>query len=337
MTGGAHTADTVRTYLHGCAFPSSDGVPYPRLDMAASQAIAADTLRRARVPAGVRLELNGTIDAIRIEYESLGEEIALPGAPSGREFALWQHDRCLDRVSAELDGGEVELVARDRTSDRLWVYLPEALRPNLLDVVVAGRSVEAPLARPKVLMYGDSIVEGFSASEPARSWSAVVGRRWGLDVYNFGYAGSARGELAVIEQIASLPAHAIVVAFGTNCWHVVPHTARLMAATVNSALITLRRGHPSTPIIWVSPIVRPAAEDVPNRAGAALADLRQAMEATVREWIERGDATLVLVEGAGLVPVARLVDGIHPDDVGHEMLANAIGRRLAEVLSLPGA
>jgi lysophospholipase L1-like esterase len=174
------------------------------------------------------------------------------------------------------------------------------------------------------------------ASEPARAWPAIVGRGHDLDVVNLGYAGAARGEVATAEQIARLPAEAITVAYGTNCWTRTPHSVEMMLAGFGAFLTVVRQGHPATPIVVVSPIVRPDAETSPNRLDATLADIRLAIEDTTRDHIAGGDEHLALVEGAKLVEPDRLPDGIHPGDQGHAQIAAAVGPELVAALAREG-
>ena len=74
--------------------------------------------------------------------------------------------------------------------------------------------------------------------------------------------------------------------------------------------------------------MRPDAEDTPNRLGATLVDLRQAMEEVAAE----GD--VLLVRGRELIGPHRLADGIHPDDEGHRILANVIGTEVAKAIGV---
>ena len=87
----------------------------------------------------------------------------------------------------------------------------------------------------------------------------------------------------------------------------------------------VRQGHPETPLLVASPIIRPDAESTTNRLGATLADLRKVMEEVVHERIDGGDDRLRLVEGFPLVTEEQLADGIHPNDEGHRALAAALG------------
>jgi len=98
-------------------------------------------------------------------------------------------------------------------------------------------------------------------------------------------------------------------------------------------LTVVRQGHPDTPIVVTSPILRPDAEGTPNVLGATLADLRGAMEEVARERIAAGDSRLVLVEGGGLIGPDDLPDGIHPGDHGHSVLADVFGSAVAAAIA----
>src|SRR5205085_6235843 len=153
-----------------------------------------------------------------------------------------------------------------------------------------------------------------------------AGRKHRLDVVNMGYASAARGELASAEQIAALDADVISITHGTNCWTRTPHSVDMMRAAVGAFIDVVRQGHPETPIVVVSPVVRPDAETTPNRLGATLAGLRTAMEEVASE------RDVALLPGLDLIGADTLADGIHPNDEGHRLLADAIGAEVAKAL-----
>ena len=87
----------------------------------------------------------------------------------------------------------------------------------------------------------------------------------------------------------------------------------------------MRQGHPQTPIVVASPVLRPDAETTPNRFGATLAQLRAVMEEIADQRISGGDDRLWLVRGGELLEARHLPDGVHPGDEGHQILAAAFG------------
>jgi lysophospholipase L1-like esterase len=197
--------------------------------------------------------------------------------------------------------------------------------PTVLQVTGVGGDIRPAPRQPRWIVYGDSVAEGWIASAPALAWPAIAGREQGLDVVNLGYAGAARGEVASAEQVAELDAGLITVCHGTNCWTRTPHSVGLFREGVEAFLTILRQAHARTPIQVVSPVIRTDAEGQPNRLGATLGDLRNAMEAVVEQRIAAGDDRLTLVRGLELITAEHLGDGIHPNDEGHRRMAAAIG------------
>lgn len=355
-------------FLRGVAWPGIRGVPYPRAQPDDRLRLPGDTWRMACVPVGVRVELVGDATAVRIAYRTGTAELGYRGAalwktgpaaspsrptiPSRgaaaaaeddrlragedggadrlRCFSAWSAAGLLGEARAEVGEGSAELprVAGERTI----VYVPELMRPTVLDVAGLGGDVEPAPLQPRWVVYGDSVAEGWVATAPALAWPAIAGREMGLDVVNLGYAGAARGEVASAEQVAALDADLLTVCHGTNCWTRTPHSADLFRAGIAAFLDVLRQGHPTTPLLVVSPVVRPDAEETPNRLGATLVGLRAAMEAEVRRRIDAGDAALRLLPGRDLIGPEHLGDGIHPDDAGHRRIATAVAAAVADMI-----
>ena len=322
-------APDVERLLRGAAFPAAPGVPYPRFDPRDMTRIPADTWQCACIPAGVRLEMTGDAGAIEVDYTTATDDLGYRGKGAGTTFAAWRGDELVDEQPAVLGAGTVRLDLGARASGTVVVYLPEGMRPTLHAVRALSGTIEPAPEGPRWLAYGDSILEGWVASSPARAWGAVAARRTGLDLVNLGYAGSARGEIPCAEALAALSADVISISHGTNCWTRTPHSADMMRAQTAAFIEIVRQGHPRTPVVVASPVLRPDAEASPNRLGATLADLRAAMEEVVRARVAAGDDALVLVPGGDVIGAAELADGIHPDDTGHERLAEVFGAAVA--------
>jgi hypothetical protein len=313
-------------FLRGNPFPGNKHWPYPRF-LIGDGRLPGDSQYMGGFPVGVRLELQGDADEIEISYRCkhthavwAQEAGALWEAGSGRAFEAWDGDERLGIARAEVGEGTVRLPRAP------VVYLPERLAPEVTSIEGIGGSLEPGPARPAWICYGDSIAEGWIASSPALSWPSIVARAHGLDLFNMSYAGAARGELCSAEQIAGLPARAISLSHGTNCWNRVPHSAELMRESTRAFLALVRRGHPGTPLVVCTPPIRPEAEERPNELGATLADLRAAMvDACAGYEVE-------VVEGRDLIDPSMLYDNVHPDDDGHHAIAEALGPVLAKAV-----
>lgn len=318
-SGGPRRTEQVEPFLRGCAWPSAPGVPYPRAKPEGAMGrLPQDTWMMASIPVGVRLELTGPAEEIEVGYHTAHEAFGYLGGGEGHSFVVWQGD---DRTIVDAEVGEHTVRLPGPAGGTAIVYLPERMGPTVLSV--DGDVSPAP-TQPRWLCYGDSIAEGWVVTNPDLAWPAVVGRDIGVDTVNLGYAGSARGEIPSAEELAKLTGDVITICHGTNCWTRTPHSAALFAQGLRDFVTIVRQGHPETPIVAVSPITRPDAEDTPNRLGTTLVDLRAAFEDVMGE---RDDVTLV--PGFPLVTVDQLADGIHPGDEGHAAMAAAIGPAIA--------
>lgn len=311
-------------FLRGTAW--LDGGRAVRADPADLDRLPWDIAERAALPIGVRIEFTATpgTRAVDLRYRA-----ALPGSLP-HCFALWQHGRCVSEVMTDPAEEATVRLPLPPGGGSFAVHPPDSRGP----VVLGLRALDGALApaprRPRWLVHGDSITEGWWSTRPAHSWPATAGRMLGLDTVNLGFAGGARGELPLAEQLATLPGELVTLAFGTNCWGAVPSSAPLLYETTRAFVALVRRGHPDTPLLVLSPVLRPAAETTPNALGATLAELRTAMEEAVRDLVSVGDSRLALLSGLPLLAPEDLPDGLHPDDRGHARLAAAVAGALRE-------
>jgi lysophospholipase L1-like esterase len=319
-------------FIRGCAFAGIRGVPYPRLKPDDASRVPLDTWARATLPVGVRLELVGDAEEIEITYTTKTEEFGHRGEGAGRTFAVWREGELVDEEKADLGEGTVRLMLAPTANERAIVYLPQGMRPEIQDVEPFGGEIRPAPSQPRFVVYGDSVAEGWIASAPALAWPAIVGREHGVDVINMAFGGAARGEIAVAEQLADTNADAICIAYGTNCWTRTPHSVGQIREGIGAFLEIVRQDHPHTPIVVVTPVVRPDAEDAPNRLGASLHAIRHAMHEVVSAHIRSGDGRMRLVPGKDALETGMLGDGIHPNDEGHRALADAVGPEVASML-----
>lgn len=310
-------------FLRGVAW--LDGGRPVRADPADTMRLPWDTGERATLPIGVRLEFTAPgARAVEIRYRATvpGPTDALRDLAHG--FALWDRHGVVSELYTEPAAEAVVRIELPGGSGPFTVHPPETQSPLILGVRGIGGPVSPAPPTTRWVVHGDSITEGWWSTRPAHGWPSVAGRALGWDTVNLGYAGAARGELACAEQIAGLPADALTLAFGTNCWSRVPFSAPLLYETTRAFLELVRQGHPRTPLLLLSPVLRPDAERTPNKLGATLGALRDAMERATRERIAAGDERLVLLPGRELLGPEHLADGLHPNDAGHRTLGLAV-------------
>lgn len=250
----------------------------------------------------------------------------------------------------ELDDAGVERVVT------IWLPAPAAC-------VLHSLSADAPL-RPapqegaRWIHYGSSISHGSSLADPRGPWPQQVARELGLDLVNMGFAGNAMLDGFVARSIAQAPAELITLKIGINIVNGDAMRARTFVPAVHNFLDLVRAGHPSTPLAVITALACPIHEDAtgptrevsPGKTGATPREipegdgsltLRRTRSLLEKVVAGRGDAALHLVDGLSLLGVddGHLPDNLHPDQVGHDLIAARfmpVARRLLESAPVGG-
>lgn len=306
-----------------------------RLPSAAVVKLPADTVAAARVPAGVHLAFTGSASKVRLTLRR-GDLASVPSPAVAEELTVFVDGELVAAVGVPARSAPVDVALPSRgVGAVVRIHLPETVGLVVESIETVGGDVVAVPARPRWVVQGDSISQGWSVTAAGLAWPSRVARELDLDLVNLGFAGSARGELVAATVVSESRADVVTLAWGTNCWSSIPTDAAEIAQRMRLFLTTVRQGLPEVPVLVVSPIVRPAAESGPNRFGSSLADLRGAIEGAVEEFAAvHGDAALTLVSGMDLVPEDALVDGVHPGDEGHALMASALAPGVARATTL---
>jgi hypothetical protein len=282
----------------------------------------------------IRFRSDSNLIAIRADIESMYEIPRMPRLTSGG-FDLYigtgREKRFVRpappsngamKVEALIDSGLPGGSLRDWT-----VYMPPYGRPGSMEIgVLPGFAVKAPtpFSIPKpIAFYGSSITQGACASRPGNCYTNILARWMDAPVVNLGFAGSARGDKAIAEAIASLELSAFVLDYAHNA----PNPKHL-EETHEPFFRIVREKQPELPIVIVSKCDFFPNEDCIKR--------REIIKATWRRAIERGDRNTYFVDGETLFGTADrdacTVDGCHPNDLGFYRMAENIIPTLRKAL-----
>ncbi len=218
-------------------------------------------------------------------------------------------------------------------------------------------TIEAPppSGRRRWVHYGSSISQCMEADHPTGTWPAVVARVADVDLYSLGLAGQCHIDQFAARTIRDLPADLISLKLGINVVNADTMRERALVPAVQGLLDTIRDGHPDVPIVVISPIICPAAEDhpgptLPNAEGTfdvvgrpdelafgalPLRRIRELLELVVTQRRNLGDHQLHYLHGHvlfGAGDVDDLPDGLHPVSDGYQRM----GERFAAYAFAPG-
>jgi len=300
--------------------------------------------RLSRCPSGgrIRFRSDTTALAIRLTYPSL------PGMRNMHAFGQ-------AGVDAYVDGQYIASVAPrsatkveafffknvDKRVREYTLYLPLYLGVDVQALgLEPGASISPPAAfaldKP-VVFYGTSITQGGCASRPGMSYQAILGRRLNVDFVNFGFSGSGKGEEEVARLVSEVTASCFVMDMAQN-----NPSAESLEAVFPPFIETLRARHPDTPILCTTPIYSTSELPGSRNEGlypemSRLEGMREVIRRAVRSRIASGDRNIHLVEGYTLLGPDQgdgFVDGVHPNDLGFQWMADGLEPHLRRLLGL---
>jgi hypothetical protein len=220
--------------------------------------VELDTLRTRRMYAGVAPRPDGV-------YELLVDGVLAGRATVGGGSTLTM-DMTTGGVTHE--SGPVGTARFTGLPDRLKdveIWLPH----NETTELVALRT-DAPVeplpdrGRRVWLHHGSSISQGSNAAGPTGTWPVVAALAAGVDLVNLGFGGSAMLDPFTARAMRDTPADLISVKIGINLVNADAMRLRAFTPAVHGFLDTVRDGHPTTPLLVVSPILCPIHEETPG-------------------------------------------------------------------------
>lgn len=200
-------------------------------------------------------------------------------------------------------------------SRTIEVVMPYCASVDFLGVnLPAGSTLTAPAARPatKLVAGGDSITQGFFASQVDKTWAETLANAKGYQFVSHGYAGR-QCQPADGTAIANLGGSMFTYLIGYNDF-----AAQLPLATFKanylSFLANFRAVSVNAKLYCITPIFST------NTNTLTLEMYRQQIRDALTSV---GNSLNVLVEGLTLMTnnANRLYDGIHPNDTGAAEIA----------------
>ncbi|GAB2450126.1 GDSL-type esterase/lipase family protein [Xylanimonas ulmi] len=280
-----HTTPLTEALVHGAVEfePTDAGLRVHRLPTWARAQAADPQLAMVEAqPAGARVVVSTT--ARRVELRALATRFAYRGAPARPDGvfdvvvdgALVAQGTLDDATLVTLDPrtggaettpGQVRGVVADNLPEgdkRVEIWLPHQETIELVELLSDAPVRPVDPAGRRWVHHGSSISQGSNAAHPTGTWAAIAAMAGGVDLLNLGFGGSAMVDPFVARTMRDLPADLISLSLGINVVNADAMRRRAFRPAVHGFLDTIREGHPTTPLLVVSPILCPIHESTPG-------------------------------------------------------------------------
>ncbi len=225
-----------------------------------------------------------------------------------------------------------------------------ALRALVIDDGAFIRPADAE-SRPRWIHYGSSISHCMEAEQPGEVWPAVAARRAGVALQSLGFGGQCHLDQFVARTIRDAHADIVSIKTGINVINMDSMRERVFGPALHGFLDTIREGKRDVPIVLVSPIFCPSAEEhpgptVPDEHGKfvtikgfdeiregcmSLTRVREIITEVVAKRQEAGDGQLHYVDGLelfGEADAGDLPDDLHPNPAGYVRMGERFTERI---------
>jgi len=229
---------------------------------------------------------------------------------------------------------KVELYNSEENSMHLFtINFPLYNGVNFLEIGIdEGAAIEPPTpfkTQGKFVIYGTSITQGGCVCRPGMAYSNIMSRTLDVEFINLGFSGNGKGEPALanlINQISDV--RFIILDYEAN-------TSKTIKNSLENFVDILREKHPETPILIMSK-VRYARERKGTEKYALLISNRDFQRDLVQKKKEAGDNNIYFLDGSkvlGSKYYECAVDGVHPSDLGSQIIADAMTKAIREILN----
>ena len=307
--------------LHGVWY--EDGTFY-RVDKNVASNVSSNVVQKSTQTAGgrIRFRTNSAYIAIKAVLHNT-EDVSIMADTSTKGFDFYADGvfvRAFSPAPGQKDGDfeSIREVSNERKEREITINLPlysgiKELYIGLEENATLSPAKPYKISKP-VVFYGSSITNGACASRPGMTYESMVSRRLDCDFHNLGFGGSAKGEPAMVEYIASFDMSAFVLDYDHNA----PSVDHLKA-THEKLFKAVRAKHPDIPIIMLSRPQDLDTEDLHARF--------EVVKQTYDNAVKAGDKNVYLINGASLfdgLDADYTVDAIHPNDLGFHRMAEAV-------------
>ena len=214
---------------------------------------------------------------------------------------------------------------------RVTVYLPWSAETVLNAVHLSDGASVIPVQKElKMLCFGDSITQGYTARFASLSYVNQVTRALDAEAVNQGIGGYYFNEATLDESLLPCKPDLITVAYGTNDYSRY-ETPEEYASRTGAYIRKLAQLFPDTKIVGILPLYRNDQNHQVRKLyrSYSLDDARKLLKS---QYEALPNGYVIAQTGIPHIPEAYAPDFLHPNDLGFSVMAQSITRQLQAIL-----
>ncbi len=216
---------------------------------------------------------------------------------------------------------------KSREMEDVTIFFPRNEQVLKMEIEIEDDAlIEAPTpynGKP-IVYYGSSITEGGCCCNPFNAYNAVISNHLNVDYYNFGFAGSAKGELPIADFLNTLDMSIFVYDYDHNA-----PSVEWLKETHEAFFLRIREKHPTLPIIILTQPKEIYTEEDRRR--------KTMIRHTYEHAVAKGDCNVYFIDGETYFSEDEryrcFIDTVHPNDLGFARMAERIEPLIQSILN----
>lgn len=301
-----------------------DGVHFHRFTKSQEELyrnVSEDFFMKSHATAGVRIEFLTDSKTLEIKTNiSSGSsrtyfafEVFVNGKLYGTLANFDEDDVTENYISAEYEHGKFsKTFSLGAGEKKVSIYFPWSATAVIEELIVDdGAFVEPTKEKKKLLVYGDSITQGYDALRPSHRYASQIADAFGMEEVNKAIGGEVHRAALAEEKDDFIPDY-IMIAYGTNDWSKCPKED--VKANCEGFYKALRTHYSDTPILTIAPIWR--KDEDSYREFGKFHEIEELIRKTVKPY-----DNITVISGYDFVPKEERYFSdrrLHPNDAGFE-------------------
>jgi hypothetical protein len=230
-----------------------------------------------------------------------------------------------------VNGKVLNLVSNMNDSEKeCLLYLPSFSVIDSMKVGIEENANIKPMSNPfrhRIIIHGSSFTHGTSSNRSGMSYPLQIERNTGLYIMDLGVSGNCLLEQSFAHVLADAKADAFIFDAFSN------PSAEQIKARFDSFVETIRKSHPTTPLIFLQTIYREKRnfDESVNRTEQEKMD----MAVQVVTEAMKHDKNIYFINAKDVTGNDHIstTDGVHPSALGYYRWATAIQPLIINILS----